>query len=377
MARLELQELHKQFGDVVALHSLDLVVESGEFISLLGPSGCGKTTALRIIAGFERADSGRVLIDDDDIIGKPANQRDMGMVFQAYSLFPNMTALDNVAFGLRIRKVARDQRVRRAADLLELVGLASQANRYPHQLSGGQQQRVALARALAIEPRVLLLDEPLSALDAKVRVQLRDEIRRIQSRLGITALYVTHDQEEALSISDRVVVLSQGRIEQVGTPADIYDSPRTLFVAGFVGTMNRIEGTIRQAQSGMVDTGSALLPAAAARDWMEGDRVLLLIRPESIEVEQTSGDQPPAENSLIGTLSARTFLGSVTRLDVTTPAGHIMVDVPSTRALSFADNTHVALTWDPATPRLIGLSPDEHVPVSDVTEPAVAVPAAE
>ena len=199
MADLHLQGLHKQFGDNVALESLDLTIGSGEFVSFLGPSGCGKTTALRIVAGFERPDGGRVLIGDRDITDTPANRRDMGMVFQAYSLFPNMTALDNVAFGLRVRRVAGAQRAKRAVELIEMVGLSPVARNYPHQLSGGQQQRVALARALAIEPRVLLLDEPLSALDATVRAQLRDEIRRIQTRLGITTLFVTHDQEEALS----------------------------------------------------------------------------------------------------------------------------------------------------------------------------------
>ena len=208
--------LRRTFGSVVALDHLDLDVESGEFVSLLGPSGCGKTTALRIIAGFEWPDSGEVLVDGHDVLGKPANKRNMGMVFQAYSLFPNMTAQQNVEFGLRVRKESRRQRAKRARELLELVGLGSAMTRYPRQMSGGQQQRVALARSLAIQPSVLLLDEPLSALDAKVRVQLREEVRRIQLELGITTLYVTHDQEEALSISDRVAVMSRAASSSSG-----------------------------------------------------------------------------------------------------------------------------------------------------------------
>jgi putative spermidine/putrescine transport system ATP-binding protein len=232
MAGVVLKELHRRFGEVVALAGIDLDIGSGEFVSFLGPSGCGKTTALRLVAGFDHPTSGQILIEGKDITGVPPNKRDIGMVFQAYSLFPNMTAVRNVEFGLRVRKQSGDERRRRALELLELVGLSEAADRYPHQLSGGMQQRVALARALAIEPRLLLLDEPLSALDAKVRVQLREEIRRIQTRLGITTIYVTHDQEEALSISDRVAVLSKGRIEQIGTPAEIYGSPATPFVAG-------------------------------------------------------------------------------------------------------------------------------------------------
>ena len=244
MAYLELEKLHKEFGDFTAIEEIDIALAAGEFLSLLGPSGCGKTTALRIVAGFERPTSGRVVVEGKDLTHVPPNHRDMGMVFQAYSLFPNMTAADNVEFGLRVRRQSSVERRQRVDELLELVGLTAAAKRYPHQLSGGMQQRVELARALAIEPRVLLLDEPLSALDAKVRVQLREEIRRLQTQLGITTLYVTHDQEEALSVSDRVAVLSHGQIEQIGSPAEIYNAPGTPFVAEFIGTMNRLEATV-------------------------------------------------------------------------------------------------------------------------------------
>ena len=371
MAALQLQQLHKRFGEVVALHSLELTIESGKFVSLLGPSGCGKTTALRIIAGFERASSGRVLVDGKDVSNVPASHRDMGMVFQAYSLFPNMTAMENVAFGLRIRRVSRAERSRRAEQLLDLVGLSAMANRYSHQLSGGQQQRVALARALAIEPSVLLLDEPLSALDAKVRVQLRDEIRRIQLQLGITALYVTHDQEEALSVSDRVVVLSHGRIEQVGTPAEIYGEPHTAFVAQFVGTMNRFEGKVASDTRGAVALNGSLLPADVARSRPDGERVLLLIRPETIELAPLADGAAPPNGALEGKVRAHTFLGPVTRLNVDTSIGDVVVDISSVQALALALGTRVTLAWDPSAPRIISLTSEDH-PTADAPERVVS-----
>ena len=243
-ATVDLRNLSRSFGTTRALDGLTLRLAPGELVALLGPSGCGKTTALRIVAGFETADSGTVEVDGQDVSAVPAAKRDMGMVFQSYSLFPNMSALDNVSFGLRMRRLGSAERQRRAADLLDMVGLAAQAKQYPHQLSGGQQQRVALARALAIEPRVLLLDEPLSALDAKVRLQLREQIRSLQQRLGTTTLFVTHDQEEALSMADRVGVMREGRLEQIATPDELYDRPATPFVAEFVGIMNRIPASL-------------------------------------------------------------------------------------------------------------------------------------
>jgi len=236
---VSLRNLTRAFGATRALDEMSLDIAPGELVALLGPSGCGKTTALRIVAGFEFADYGEVLIDGKDVSNVPAARRDMGMVFQSYSLFPNMNALDNVAFGLRMRKVAGAARRKRAAELLDLVGLSAQARQYPHQLSGGQQQRVALARALAVEPRVLLLDEPLSALDAQVRLRLREQIRTLQQRLGTTTLFVTHDQEEALSMSDRVGVMRAGKLEQVATPDELYTRPATAFVAEFGGVPGR------------------------------------------------------------------------------------------------------------------------------------------
>ena len=242
---VELSDLTRVYGSVRALDGLTLHLAPGELVALLGPSGCGKTTALRILAGLDQATSGSVSVGGKDLTRVPANKRDMGMVFQAYSLFPHMTVIDNVAFGLKLRGSDSAGRRKRAGDMLDLVGLGEHADRYAHQLSGGQQQRVALARALAVEPSVLLLDEPLSALDAKVRVQLRDEIRRVQLEVGTTTLFVTHDQEEALAVADRVGVMNAGRLEQLAPPAELYSAPATRFVGEFVGLSNRLPADVR------------------------------------------------------------------------------------------------------------------------------------
>ncbi|HWQ24460.1 MAG TPA: ABC transporter ATP-binding protein [Gaiellaceae bacterium] len=350
MAAVELQGLRRVFGEVVALDGIDLSIASGEFLSLLGPSGCGKTTALRLIAGFDRPTAGRVLVEGRDVTSVPPNRRGMGMVFQAYSLFPNMTAERNVEFGLRIRKESRSARRSRVAELLELVGLSEAAKRYPHQLSGGMQQRVALARALAIEPSVLLLDEPLSALDAKVRVQLREEIRRIQTRLGITTIYVTHDQEEALSISDRVAVLSHGRIEQIATPAEIYGAPATPFVAEFVGTMNRVEATVADAERGEVELAGTRVAVEAARGRRRGEPVLLLVRPETVEVEAAVDGA-----GLAGEVVSHTFLGAVTRVRVAVGEVEWSADLSSERAGALPVGARVQLRFPATSAQLLSL----------------------
>jgi putative spermidine/putrescine transport system ATP-binding protein len=315
MTALVYRGVRKTFGPTVALENLELTLKPGELVSLLGPSGCGKTTALRIAAGFEKADSGTVSVNDTDITHLPAHKRNMGMVFQSYSLFPNLSVADNVEFGLRTRKMHAAQRAQRSKEVLELVQLGQLANRYPHQLSGGQQQRVALARALAVQPEVLLLDEPLSALDAKVRSTLRDEIRRIQTELGMTTLFVTHDQEEALAISDRVGVMSNGRLEQIDTPKAVYRHPSSAFVARFVGSMNELAGTVASATE--VKVGGQMLVVPSVGGERPGSSVLVLVRPEDL---QFASDQGPTvatgANRLTGTAVASTFQGASTVVTV-------------------------------------------------------------
>ena len=356
MAYLELQNLHRDFGTVKALNGIDIALGEGEFLSLLGPSGCGKTTALRLVAGFDRPDDGRIVVDGRDVTYVAPNKRDMGMVFQAYSLFPNMTARQNVEFGLKIRGRDKADRHKRVGDLLELVGLGHAVDRYPHQLSGGMQQRVALARALAIEPRVLLLDEPLSALDAKVRVQLREEIRRIQLELGITTLYVTHDQEEALAISDHVAVMYGGVIEQMGTPAEMYTAPATPFVAEFIGTMNRLAATVVDGSTGEVDHVGLRLHVDAARGRSNGERVLVLIRPESLELEAATNGAAP--NSFSGEVLTQTFLGPVTRLKVTGSGTTLIADMSTARAAALPIGARVVAKIPAEGAKLLSLPDD-------------------
>ena len=311
MSFLELTGVQKFFGDFKAVEDFNLAAEKGEFVSFLGPSGCGKTTTLRMIAGFEQPSAGTITINGEDVTNRPPNRRNVGMVFQSYALFPNMTVAQNIGFGLRVRKKPADQIRKRVDELLGLINLPDKGGRYPYQLSGGQQQRVALARALAFEPQVLLLDEPLSALDAKIRVALRHEIRQIQRQLGITTVYVTHDQEEALSLSDRVVVMSEGRMEQVGTPFEIYNFPSTAFVASFVGTLNILPGIVADAGRGELTIGGQPVKLARAFEGTAGREVRVALRPEMASLGTDGG-----ENRLSGTVVDVSFLGSIVRIRV-------------------------------------------------------------
>jgi putative spermidine/putrescine transport system ATP-binding protein len=311
MAYLTLSNISKQFGDTYAVQDFNLDVEKGEFVSFLGPSGCGKTTTLRMVAGFETPTNGTIRLDGADITHKSPNQRNMGMIFQSYALFPNMTVAQNIGFGLRVRKASKSEIADRVKEMVSLVNLEKHIDKYPYQLSGGQQQRVSLARALAIRPNVLLLDEPLSALDAKIRVSLRAQIREIQKRLGITAIFVTHDQEEALSISDRIVVMYEGNVEQVGTPFEIYNFPQTPFVANFVGSLNTaIAEVLDPAQGCLSVDGVQFLSAAKMDGLQKGDKVRIAIRPERFsfasEVRKANVVDCKIENI--------TFLGSVVRV---------------------------------------------------------------
>ena len=311
MAFLEISGLKKAFGSQTAVHDFAIGIERGEFVTFLGPSGCGKTTILRMIAGFESPSAGVIKFDGRDVTWLPTNQRNIGMVFQSYALFPNMTVAGNIGFGLKVARMAPAKISARVEEMLALIKLTPLAGRYPWQLSGGQQQRVALARALANKPQVLLLDEPLSALDAKIRVSLREEIRALQRELGITSIFVTHDQEEALSISDRIVVLNEGRVEQIGTPSEVYNFPRTRFVASFVGTLNLLSGTVVDAATGQIAVGSQqLVTSHAMAGASTGQTRALAIRPEAIVFE------PPqaGRNSLAATVEEVNFLGAIVRI---------------------------------------------------------------
>jgi putative spermidine/putrescine transport system ATP-binding protein len=313
MTHLTLKNISKEFSGTTVVQDFNLDVEKGEFVSFLGPSGCGKTTTLRMVAGFEIPTTGTITINGVDITNNPPNGRNVGMIFQAYALFPNMTVAQNIGFGLRIRKESESVIKDRVAEMLSLIHLESKANSYPYQLSGGQQQRVALARALANHPQVLLLDEPLSALDAKIRVQLRSEIRAIQKKMGITAIFVTHDQEEALSISDRIVVMYEGKIEQVGSPFEVYNFPKTAFVANFVGTLNTASAEVVDPVKGILKMdGVEIVSAENLQDRKKGDAVKFSIRPERFSF----ASEIQKDNILDCTIENITFLGSVVRIRV-------------------------------------------------------------
>ncbi|MBN9018468.1 MAG: ABC transporter ATP-binding protein [Rhizobiales bacterium] len=313
MAFLSIERITKTFGTLTTVKGVDLAVERGEFVTLLGPSGCGKTTILRMIAGFETPTSGTIRIDGKDVTGLKPHQRNIGMVFQAYALFPNMTVADNIAFGLKVAHKSASEIASRVKEMLDLIKLPQVADRYPYQLSGGQQQRVALARALAIKPQILLLDEPLSALDAKIRVSLRDEIRAVQRQLGITTIFVTHDQEEALSMSDRICVMNEGNIEQLGTPFEIYNYPKTRFVASFIGTLNILNGKVSDSAEGriLVD-GQEIVTSRGLKGAGTGDALAVALRPEALSIGRANG----SSNNLEGTIDEVHFLGSVVRIRV-------------------------------------------------------------
>jgi putative spermidine/putrescine transport system ATP-binding protein len=339
---VELRDLTRVYGEVNALDGLSLELSPGEMVVLLGPSGCGKTTALRILAGLDQATTGTVHVGGKDITQVPANKRDMGMVFQAYSLFPHLTVAENVAFGLKLRGVDRKKRLGRAQDMLDLVGLGDRGGRYATQLSGGQQQRVALARALAIEPAVLLLDEPLSALDAKVRVQLRDEIRRVQLEVGTTTLFVTHDQEEALAVADRVGVMRDGRLEQIAAPTELYSQPATPFVAEFVGLSNRLPAVVVDGHASVL---GARIPVLAGS--VPSGRGLALVRPESVSVEPSGSGE--------ATVVSVAFLGPISRVHCTLSDGQeVEAQISSALAATLSPQDKVSLTVSPDAVLVVG-----------------------
>ena len=343
MTEVRITDLTKAFGAVRAVDELSLTIGNGEFVSLLGPSGCGKTTTLKLIAGFEDADHGEIRFDGRDVAKLPAEKRDIGMVFQNYALFPHMTVVKNLAFGLEMRAVAKAEMAERIARVLDMVQLTGYEERYPRQLSGGQQQRVALARALVIEPQILLLDEPLANLDAKLREEMRVFIRDIQKRVGITTVYVTHDQAEAMMMSDRVVVMFGGRIAQLGAPAEIYEQPRTLEVAGFVGQVNLIDAEVISSSGNehRLRSGLGEVTVASPRRLEAGARATLGLRPESIRLSPDSG-----ADGWAGTIDGRYYTGNLVEYRVAL-AGGLSLQVQALAATQFAPGQAVTVTVPP------------------------------
>jgi putative spermidine/putrescine transport system ATP-binding protein len=357
MNSLTFDGLGKSFGEVEVVRDVSLTIVEGEFVSLLGPSGCGKTTILRMVAGLIEPNRGRILIGQEDVTGLPPNKRGLGLVFQSYALFPHLTVFENVAFGLRRRKVAGEELTSRVRDALALVKLDAYGARYPRELSGGQQQRVAIARALAPQPRVLLFDEPLSNLDAQLRDEMQIELKRLQRGLGITTLFVTHDQSEALSMSDRVGVMAKGVMQQFATPEEIYRRPATAFVASFIGKPNRLSGTVatRSGAGGGVRLGSGLMLQAAQIDRPEGSPVEVVIRQEAIRLQSGSADGA----ALAGTVALRSFSGARVQY-VVKLAGEVelVVEAPSSGPVSaLAVGSHVSLSIDPDS--IFAMAPDQ------------------
>jgi spermidine/putrescine transport system ATP-binding protein len=369
VATVELDRITKRFGDLVAVDDLSLSLAPGEFFTLLGPSGCGKTTTLRMVAGFERPTEGRILIEGEDVAQLPAHQRPTNTVFQSYALFPHLSVRENVAFGLRRKGVRKDEIEARVSEELARVGLAAERNRRPNQLSGGQQQRVALARALVNLPKVLLLDEPLGALDLKLRKGLQIELKRIQRNVGITFVYVTHDQEEALTMSDRIAVMNRGRIEQVGSPEEVYERPRTTFVAGFIGVSNLMPAKVLNAAGGRgtvrLDTGVDVDGNCGAFE--SGEHCHAVVRPEKLRILRA--DEPPPDSlpSVSGIVESSVFLGTATQIVV-----RIKGEVPMTVLVPNASEEErsrlpgggatVKLYWDPEHMHLVKESEGDVVP---------------
>ncbi len=362
MYDVEFRSVTKRFGDLTAVDAVSLQVHTGEFLSLLGPSGCGKTTSLRMIAGFEQPDEGEILIGGVDAVGTPPYRRDVNTVFQQYALFPHMTILDNVAYGLKQKRVGKEERYRRSREALELVRLTGREKHKPSMLSGGQQQRVALARALVNHPRVLLLDEPLGALDLKLRKEMQIELTRIQDEVGITFIYVTHDQGEALSMSDRIAVMSDGVIEQLDSPAEIYDRPRTAFVADFIGEMNFLDGKIIESSDGQfdLDTGSGVVVRARG-DVARGQLARVGIRPARLQIVTDAG--VGAVNAARAVVDTKMYLGDEVQVVATLDGGTTMV-IREQRA-GGGDAPHegirpgdpITIHWDRTAPVLLAETP--------------------
>jgi len=350
--RVEFQNIALAFGKTQVLRDIDLVIEPGEFFALLGPSGSGKSTLLRVIAGFAFPQSGQVLLDGRDIARIPPWERNIGMVFQNYALWPHMTVWQNVAFGLEERKLPRAEIERRTADALDLVGLRELAARRPSQISGGQQQRIALARTIAIEPKVLLLDEPLSNLDAKLRIHMRTELLALQRKLGVTTIFVTHDQEEALSIADRVAVLDQGVIQQVGTPVELFDTPANRFIATFVGTINLLRGTLVQAGGRLVFRSEVF--GEIVVDGGTAGAAEFAIRPHALQLAAPGGPVDSGRIWVDGTVTEREFLGEFVRYIVRVGTVELIVDQPHyMREAGFAPGAAVRVGINPAQARLL------------------------
>jgi putative spermidine/putrescine transport system ATP-binding protein len=335
-AVVHLDRLRRIYSDVIAVNDVTLTIAQGELVCLVGPSGCGKTTTLKMIAGFVQPTAGRITIDGKDVTGLPPQKRDTGMVFQSYALFPHLSVAENIAFGPTSVGMSRSEIAARVSELLDLVQMPTLASRYPHELSGGQQQRVALARALALRPAVLLLDEPLSNLDAKLRLQMREEIRSVVTNTHVTTVFVTHDQEEALAIADRIVVMNNGSIEQVGSPIDVYETPATRFVAQFIGTCNILPA--RRVADAEIEVGPVCLPLRPSASWSEG---VVAVRPESLRIVEPGG---------AGTLDANVvrivFLGPTAQVRMQTEGFELIATVPATQARGLSPAARVGVLID-------------------------------